>query len=85
MVLAHLAGTEGEVYGAQITAATGLRSGCLYPILARLERGGWLTSRWEATDPHLLGRPLRRYYQVTERGRAGIQALASRLPAREGS
>jgi PadR family transcriptional regulator len=34
----------------------------VHPILARLERAGWLSSRWEAVNPHREGRPRRRYY-----------------------
>lgn len=83
LVLTFLAGAVGEVYGGQIKAATGLAGGGLYPILNRLEAGGWLSSRWEATDPRLLGRPPRRYYRVTHRGRVGIQVLADRLRALE--
>lgn len=83
LVLSHLAEVEGEVYGAQIKAATGLPGGGLYSILGRLEAGGWLVSRWETTDPGRLGRPPRRYYRVTDGGRAGIARLAHRLPAGE--
>jgi len=47
---------------------TGLPSGTLYPILVRLERAGWVESRWERTDPVADGRPNRRYYQLTAEG-----------------
>lgn len=83
LVLSHLAEVEGEVYGGQLKAATGLPGGGLYSILGRLEAGGWLASRWETTDPGRLGRPPRRYYRVTGAGRAGIDALADRLPHRQ--
>ena len=52
-------------YGLEIARAAGLTPGTLYPILARLERAGWLESEWEAADPHQEGRPRRRYYQLT--------------------
>jgi DNA-binding PadR family transcriptional regulator len=83
-VLAFLASVDGEVYGRQVKAATRLQSGTLYLILARLEAGGWLASRWEATDPGLLGRPPRRYYRLTDEGRAGIARLADRLLGGDG-
>jgi PadR family transcriptional regulator PadR len=54
--------------GAQIARTTNLASGTLYPILARLEQAGWLESEWETGDPRTLGRPRRRFYQVTGLG-----------------
>jgi len=57
-----------EQYGLDVAKATGLKSGSLYPILGRLEEKGWLTSRWEDTDPEAEGRPRRRYYQLTGGG-----------------
>ena len=57
-----------ELSGADIARTTKLASGSLYPILFRLERAGWLESRWEDDDPTALGRPRRRFYQVTPLG-----------------
>jgi PadR family transcriptional regulator PadR len=51
--------------GAEIGRATKLPSGTLYPILLRLEQAGWLESHWEAETPQELGRPRRRFYQLT--------------------
>src|SRR5208282_1432231 len=49
--------------------ATGLPSGTIYPILARLERIGWVDSDWEDPDAHIAeGRPRRRYYRLTRAG-----------------
>ena len=48
--------------------------GTLYKALARMQRLGWLSSRWE--DPVIAsreGRPFRRLYTVAS---AGVQALA---------
>jgi PadR family transcriptional regulator, regulatory protein PadR len=68
-----------ELSGADISRATKLASGTLYPILFRLERAGWLESRWEEGEPSALGRPRRRLYRVTALGaqktRAAINAL----------
>lgn len=55
-------------YGFDLTRRTGLKSGSLYPILARMEAGGLVTSSWEEVDPAAEGRPRRRYYQLTEDG-----------------
>jgi DNA-binding PadR family transcriptional regulator len=57
-----------EMYGLEICAAAGLASGTIHPILARLERLGWLESRWEDIDPVREGRPKRRYYQLSPDG-----------------
>ncbi len=63
-------------YGARLIEATGLRSGTLYPILARMAAAGWLDgSRWESTDPRSLERPARHYYTVTAAGREALAAL----------
>jgi PadR family transcriptional regulator, regulatory protein PadR len=68
---------EAELYGLEIGAAAGLRSGTVHPILARLECYGWLTSRWEDVDPSAEGRPPRRYYRLTADGaQAARSALA---------
>ena len=63
-----LAEPDEERYGLEITEATGLRSGTVHPILARLESIGWVASRWEDVDPRREGRPARRYYRLTAVG-----------------
>ncbi|MDJ0343345.1 helix-turn-helix transcriptional regulator [Streptomyces sp. H10-C2] len=64
-------------YGREIMQATGLKSGSLYPILARLERQGVIKSEKEEIDASEMGRPARRYYKVTGEGaRAARLALA---------
>ena len=64
---------ESVRHGFDIMDATGLPSGTVYPILGRLERAGYVRSRWEsqATALHEK-RPPRRYYEITA---AGVQAL----------
>src|SRR4029077_1004554 len=57
-----------ELYGVEIGDGTGLPSGTVHPILARLEGRGWLDSRWEEIDPTVAGRPARRYYRLTADG-----------------
>jgi DNA-binding PadR family transcriptional regulator len=72
-VLTALEGTAGDwLYGLEIAAATGLKSGSLYPILARLADHGLLEGRWvEADKP---GRPRRHAYRLTGAGRAALRA-----------
>jgi DNA-binding PadR family transcriptional regulator len=64
-------------YGLDLCEATGLPSGTIYPILARLERIKWVKSDWEDPDAHIAqGRPRRRYYRLT---REGAEAAAEAL------
>jgi DNA-binding PadR family transcriptional regulator len=55
-------------YGFDLMRATGLASGTLYVMLARLERDGWLTSEQEQVNPAAAGRPARRLYRLTADG-----------------
>jgi len=56
-------------HGFDIMDAAGLPSGTVYPILARLERDGYVRSRWEAQSTAFREkRPPRRYYEVTGPG-----------------
>lgn len=69
-----------ELYGRQLAEETGLMPGTTHPILLRLEKEGWVTSRKEDIDPHAEGRPARRYYRLTADGAA--QASAALAGAR---
>jgi len=60
--------TQDGISGAEIGRTTSLASGTLYPILFRLEEAGWVESHWETEDPHELGRPRRRFYNITGLG-----------------
>ncbi|MBV9829365.1 MAG: PadR family transcriptional regulator [Alphaproteobacteria bacterium] len=74
-VLTTLLGSpRDELSGAEIGKEANIGAGTLYPVLARLEKAGWLTSRWETEDPHALGRPRRRYYRVTPLGATKAKA-----------
>lgn len=68
VLAALMSDRQQEISGAEIARSTKLASGTLYPILLRLEEAGWLKSRWEVEDPHELGRPRRRLYEVTGLG-----------------
>ncbi len=57
-----------ELYGLEICAKAALPSGTIHPILARLEKIGWLESSWEDIDPRAQGRPRRRYYKLSPDG-----------------
>jgi DNA-binding PadR family transcriptional regulator len=66
-------------YGLEIAAATKLKSGSLYPILARLDERGLVESKWLA--PEKPGRPARHAYRITAAGRAAL-VEAQRAPVR---
>jgi PadR family transcriptional regulator PadR len=84
-IRAMLAEPTREMYGLEICKAAELPSGTLHPILARLERCGWLESRWEDIEPTEEGRPRRRYYRLSpygaERARAALEKV--HIPAPE--
>ena len=63
----------GHRYGFDVMEACGLASGTAYPALRRIEKAGWLESRWEKeSEAHAEGRPRRRVYELTP---AGAEAL----------
>lgn len=71
-VLSALLGRrQGWQYGYDLLRETGLKSGTLYPILARLQSGGWLEQRWE--KPAGPGRPPRHLYRLTRHGKSAAR------------
>jgi PadR family transcriptional regulator, regulatory protein PadR len=83
ILLAFLGDPTGELYGLELAEETGLLPGTAYPILMRLEKEGWVTSRWERIRPEVEGRPRRRYYRLTANG--AEQAKAAIADARRPS
>ena len=66
--------SRGIRYGFDIMDATGLPSGTVYPVLGRLERDGYVRSKWESQSVAQRDkRPPRRYYEITA---SGARALA---------
>jgi PadR family transcriptional regulator PadR len=78
LIVLHLL-APGEAYGYEIvsklTAETNgaleITDGTLYPVLYRLERGGFVAVRWETPER---GVP-RKYYRLTAAGRAELERL----------
>jgi PadR family transcriptional regulator, regulatory protein PadR len=58
-------------YGFQVMAATGLRSGTVYPTLRRLAADGWVAQQ-------VVGWPPRVECHLTEAGRARARALTGK-------
>jgi PadR family transcriptional regulator PadR len=69
--------------GAEISKATKVGSGTMYPLLQRLEIANWIAGEWEDIDPSYAGRPKRRFYKLTPSGQVGARdALAEfQMPA----
>ena len=71
----------GYCFGFDVMEVTGLPSGSVYPALRRLERDGFVQSRWEAeADATAQQRPARRYYEITSEGKAATLAVTERYP-----
>ena len=69
-------------HGYELSKATNLKSGTLYPILIRLSDQGFLDSRWK--DAEQPGRPPRHVYRLTANGlalaREQMKVLADSKP-----
>jgi len=78
LIVLHLL-SSGEAYGYEIVTklsdrtggALEITDGTLYPVLYRLERGGFVTVRWETPQR---GVP-RKYYRLTPEGTAELSRL----------
>jgi DNA-binding PadR family transcriptional regulator len=80
MILHALA--RGAGYGFDIMEETGLTSGTVYPALDRLEREGFARSAWEdAAVAREEKRPARRYFEITDAGKAELITALERYRA----
>ena len=78
LIVLHLL-APGEAYGYEIVSkltadtngALEVTDGTLYPVLYRLERGGFVAVRWETPER---GVP-RKYYRLTEGGRVELARM----------
>jgi PadR family transcriptional regulator PadR len=79
LIVLHLL-SSGEAYGYEIVTkltertqgALEVTDGTLYPVLYRLERGGFVTVRWETPQR---GVP-RKYYRLTREGMVELKRLS---------
>jgi len=77
-----LSDAASERYGLELSDASGLKPGTIYPILDRLLKAGWVQREWEGVDPSVAGRPRRRLYRLTGVGEvAARSALAEHVAA----
>lgn len=83
LVLRALLAEPGrKLYGFEVIRGTGLASGTIYPILARLEEAGWLEGERETINPQAEGRPPRKYYRLTVEGASEARKAVARGSAR---
>jgi DNA-binding PadR family transcriptional regulator len=78
VLLLMLEAPDASWYGLELARKTGIKTGTIYPVLARLERAGWLESAFETVDPAIEKRPRRRLYKLT-----GVGETAARQRALE--
>jgi len=70
----------GHRHGFDIVDVTGYPTGTVYPALRRLERDGYVRSRWEDDrSARRDGRPARRYYELTAPGVKALEAAVDTL------
>ncbi|WP_408010305.1 PadR family transcriptional regulator [Saccharopolyspora terrae] len=61
-------------WGYELSKRAGVRSGVLYPMLTRMLDQGWMVDGWEDAST-IQGRPPRRYYELTEKGKLELGAV----------
>src|SRR5690554_6091749 len=79
-VLAVLTSSNEPTWGLLVIKSSGRPAGTVYPILERLERSGWLTSRWEEDDSR--PGPRRRLYELTVDGAPAARSTVADFAAR---
>jgi len=78
VALALMDDPMGQHWGYSLSQKAHVRSGALYPMLTRMLEDGWLSDGWEdPTEIHGQKRPPRRYYELTDRGRRELGAIAA--------
>ena len=77
VALALMADPGGRHWGYDLSKRSGVRSGVLYPALQRMLDEHWLQDGWEDQSEPRPKRPPRRYYELTDKGRAELGALLS--------
>lgn len=76
-LLRFLCEADRPYYGVEISRATGLAHGTVYPILGRFTQRQWVTP-FKAPSP--LSAPPRLYYEITPIGRTAANELLRKEP-----
>jgi len=67
--------------GADVMRELKLQSGTVYPLLTRMVNIGWLSCEKEEVNPREVGRPAKRFYQITPVGlKEGRKLLTQQFP-----
>lgn len=74
---------DGRLWGYALSKRSGVRSGVLYPQLDRMLTEGWLEDSWEERTETNGKRPPRRYYRLTQHGRAELGAVLQSAQSRQ--
>lgn len=74
LAAALMAAPDDRHWGYQLSKASGIRSGTMYPRLTSMLELGWLTDGWEELE-EADGRPPRRYYELTDKGKVELGGL----------
>jgi len=77
LAMALMADPGGRHWGYDLSRRSGVRSGVLYPALRRMLDEGWVRDGWEEHGEVRAKRPPRRYYELTDKGKAELGALLS--------
>lgn len=72
-VLHFLSGQTEECSGADMNRSLGVKTGTLYPLLARFEEEGWIKRHWEKISPVEVCRPARHLIKITKKGQKKAQ------------
>lgn len=78
VAMALLNDAAGRHWGYELSKASGVRSGVMYPLLTRMLDEGWLADGWEDDADTGGKRPPRRYYTITDTGRRELGAVLGR-------
>ncbi len=81
-ILDMSAEADGRIWGYPLSKRSGVRSGVLYPTLDRMLNEGWLEDHWEE-GAQGQKRPARRYYVLTDKGRANLGAVVRRAESEQ--
>lgn len=74
------AGAGTATWGLEIVRRSSRPPGTVYPVLERLERAGWVESRWEDDDTR--SGPRRRLYELTADGALAARRTVESFTAR---
>ncbi|SFO88862.1 PadR family transcriptional regulator [Amycolatopsis rubida] len=77
LAAALMAAPSDRHWGYQLSRVSGVRSGAMYPRLTQMLDEGWLADGWESAR-EAAGRPPRRYYTLTEKGKVELGAILVR-------